>query len=120
MSGLSEAQQRMRSAGVPDTAIDVFTHFYEQLRSGATGMIPEADVKPLTDVVRAADLNVDSAVQRDAAAVTAIIKLNGGLGTSMGMPRAKSLLHVRAVRTLWAIIVRHAQDVRRGLGPSLP
>lgn len=110
----------MRSAGVPDTAIDVFTHFYEQLRSGATGMIPEADVEPLTDVVRAADLNVDSAIQRDAAAVTAIIKLNGGLGTSMGMHRAKSLLHVRDDRTFLDMIVGQVQAVRRDLGVSLP
>src|SRR5699024_9182751 len=120
MSGLSEAQQRMRSAGVPDTAIDVFTHFYEQLSSGDTGMIPEADVEPLPDVVRAADLNVESAFQRDAAAVTAIITLNGGRRKSFSMHRCRWLLHVRGDRTFLDMIVGQVQAVRRDLGVSLP
>lgn len=120
MSGLSEAQERMRSAGVPDAAIHVFTHYYEQLRAGVTGMIPETDVEPLTDVVRAQDLDVGPAEQRDAAAVTAVIKLNGGLGTSMGMHRAKSLLHVREDRTFLDMIVAQVQAIRRDLGVRLP
>ena len=40
-----------------------------------------------------------------------MIKLNGGLGTSMGMTRAKSLLEVKDGLTFLDIIVRQAQQL---------
>ena len=111
----------MTDAGVPQRAIDVFTSFYSQLEGGATGMIAEAGVEPLTDLVRASELaaspNGDGA---GAVASTAVIKLNGGLGTSMGMDRAKSLLPVRADLTFLDIIVGQVQHVRRTHDVALP
>ena len=58
-----------------------FRHYYEQLAAGESGLIPESDIEPVDDVQDAealpeADAPLDQAV---------IIKLNGGLGTSMGM-----------------------------------
>ncbi|MFZ0141874.1 MAG: UTP--glucose-1-phosphate uridylyltransferase [Aeromicrobium sp.] len=119
VSGLASAQQKMTDAGVPQRAIDVFTSFYSQLEGGATGMIAEADVEPLTDLERAAELELDEAGS-DAVATTAVIKLNGGLGTSMGMDRAKSLLPVRADLTFLDIIVGQVEHVRRTHDVSLP
>src|SRR5690606_39392344 len=89
--GLAQSTDRMRDAGVAPAAVDVFARFYRLLESGATGMIPEADVEPLTDVTHRDDLHVPDDTARDALRRTAVIKLNGGLGTSMGMDRAKSL-----------------------------
>ncbi len=109
----------MTDAGVPQRAIDVFTSFYSQLEGGATGMIAEADVEPLTDLERAAELELDEAGS-DAVATTAVIKLNGGLGTSMGMDRAKSLLPVRADLTFLDIIVGQVEHVRRTHDVALP
>ena len=109
----------MTDAGVPQRAIDVFTSFYSQLEGGATGMIAEADVEPLTDLERAAELELDDAGS-DAVATTAVIKLNGGLGTSMGMDRAKSLLPVRADLTFLDIIVGQVEHVRRTHDVALP
>ncbi|ROS74473.1 UTP--glucose-1-phosphate uridylyltransferase [Cellulomonas sp. PhB143] len=94
-AGLEHARRKMRDAGVADAAVDVFSRFYDLLASGQTGTIAEADVDPLTDVPRRADLETDPDAARGALAATAIVKLNGGLGTSMGMDRAKSLLTVR-------------------------
>jgi UTP--glucose-1-phosphate uridylyltransferase len=116
---LAEAQQKMTDAGVPQRAIDVFTSFYSQLEGGATGMIAEADVEPLTDLERASELALDDA-GADAVASTAVIKLNGGLGTSMGMDRAKSLLPVRADLTFLDVIVGQVQHMRRSHGARLP
>ncbi|MBK5217899.1 MAG: UTP--glucose-1-phosphate uridylyltransferase, partial [Propionibacteriales bacterium] len=118
--GLAQAQQRMLDGGVHQRAIDVFSHYYGQLESGATGMISEADIDPLGDVSHASELVVGLEEQREAAAVTAIIKLNGGLGTSMGMDRAKSLLTVRPELTFLDVIVGQVQSVRRELGVPLP
>ncbi|WP_229054936.1 UTP--glucose-1-phosphate uridylyltransferase [Aeromicrobium sp. Leaf350] len=110
----------MSDAGVPQQAIDVFTHYYDQLQAGATGMIPEADVEPLTGIERAATLEVDPEAVRTAADATVVIKLNGGLGTSMGMDRAKSLLPVRRGMTFLDIIVGQVEHVRKAYDVRLP
>ncbi len=107
----------MSDAGVPQRAIDVFTTFYGQLEEGATGMIAEADVDPLTDLDRAGDLDAGDG---DAVATTAVIKLNGGLGTSMGMDRAKSLLPVRGDQSFLDVIVGQVQHVRRTHDVRMP
>lgn len=123
LSALEHATQKMRDAGVPDQAIEVFAHYYGELVDGATGMIPEDSVTALTDVVRAdeqvsAYAGTDAA--RAAAAQTAVIKLNGGLGTTMGMERAKSLVAVRDGQSFLDIIVAQVKHVRDSLGVSLP
>lgn len=120
MTGLALAQQKMRDAGVAATAIDVFTRFYGLLESGSTGLVHEADVDPLRDVPRLDALSVDDAAAADALARTVVIKLNGGLGTSMGMDRAKSLLPVRGSRTFLDVIVDQVLAARRATGARLP
>ncbi|SDS52943.1 UTP--glucose-1-phosphate uridylyltransferase [Paraoerskovia marina] len=124
--GLDHARTKMSDAGVHPTAIDVFSRFYDLLEAGQTGTIPESTVSPLTDVPRHADLDVDPEVARDALASTAIIKLNGGLGTSMGMDRAKSLLTVREdgpdgrSLSFLDVIVGQVRAARRATGAPLP
>ena len=110
--GLAQAREKMTEAGVASQAVDVFAHYYEQLESGATGVVREADIDPLPEVPRLADLDVSDDDARAALDATAIIKLNGGLGTSMGMDRAKSLLQVRGDRTFLDVIVEQVRSVR--------
>ncbi len=118
--GLARAQQKMEAAGVPRTAIDVFTRFYGLLESGETGTIAERDVEPVRDIPQLADLDGDEAAGREALALTAVIKLNGGLGTSMGMEQAKSLLRVRGEQTFLDVIVRQVLATRAASGARLP
>ncbi len=118
--GLRAAQRKMSAAGVEQTAIDVFSHYYAQLESGATGMIGEDDILPLDDPPALAELAVSSEQARDALSKTAIVKLNGGLGTSMGMDRAKSLLPVRGSRTFLDLVVAQVQAARAEYGAALP
>ena len=120
MDGLSQAQQRMSDAGVPQRAIDVFSSFYDQLEQGATGMIPEAEVDPLVDIDHAGAITPSDEELRAAAAVTAVIKLNGGLGTSMGLDRAKTLLPVRPDLTFLDVIAGQVLALREELGVELP
>jgi UTP--glucose-1-phosphate uridylyltransferase len=120
VSGLTQAQQRMSDAGVPQRAIDVFSSFYAQLEEGATGMIPEADVDPLTDIDHAGTIALSDEECRAAAAVTAVIKLNGGLGTSMGLDRAKTLLPVRPDLTFLDVIAGQVLTLREELGVRMP
>lgn len=119
-AGMAQARQRMLDGGVHQRAVDVFSHYYGQLESGATGMIAEADIDPLERVSQRSELVVGPEAQREAAGATVIIKLNGGLGTSMGMDSAKSLLKVRPDLTFLDVIVGQVQCVRRRLGVPLP
>jgi len=118
--GLAQAQRKMTDGGVDPTAIDVFTRFYGLLESGETGVIPERDVEPLVDVPHLADLDVAPDVAREALGATAVIKLNGGLGTSMGMDRAKSLLRVRGDETFLDVIAGQVLAARAATGAWLP
>ena len=60
---------------------------------GATGIIPEDSITPVDSLVNAGELKIDE----DLALLskTVVLKLNGGLGTGMGLDKAKSLLKVK-------------------------
>ncbi|PKQ19061.1 MAG: UTP--glucose-1-phosphate uridylyltransferase, partial [Actinobacteria bacterium HGW-Actinobacteria-8] len=118
--GLTAAQAKMREAGVSQAAIDVFSHYYGKLEAGATGLILEETIEPLTDPVHLDGVTVDDDAAKAALAKTAIVKLNGGLGTSMGMDRAKSLLPVRGKQTFLDVIVGQVQKGRATTGAPLP
>jgi UTP--glucose-1-phosphate uridylyltransferase len=123
--GLELAQEKMRTAGVAPAAIDVFTRFYGLLTEGASGYVREDDVEPLTGLTRAADLDVDAEAAAEALGRTALIKLNGGLGTSMGMDQAKSLLEVRTDAageslSFLDVIVGQVRAARKATGARLP
>lgn len=118
--GLISAQAKMAAAGVDQTAIDVFSHYFSELEAGATGLIREDTIEPLTDPPLLTDVDVDEEAAREAFAKTAIIRLNGGLGTSMGMDKAKSLLPVRDGKSFLDLIVEQVQHARAATGARLP
>lgn len=120
VSGLEKAQRRMSEQGVADTAVRVFTSLYEQMQAGSDGYIRESEVEPLDDLAHVDRLDYSIEEQRAAAASTALIKLNGGLGTTMGMSRAKSLLEVRPGQNFLDIIVGQVKAVREQFGVELP
>ncbi|RCK70913.1 UTP--glucose-1-phosphate uridylyltransferase [Desertihabitans brevis] len=119
-AGLRQAQEKMKDAGVAQAAIDVFTHYYRQLEEGATGLIREDTIRPLTEVDQLSSTEVDPAAAREALSRTVVIKLNGGLGTSMGMDQAKSLLPVRDGRTFLDLIVEQVRRARAEHDVTLP
>lgn len=119
-SGLQAAQNKMRQAGVNEAAVKVFTHYYHQVEAGTTGLIPEETISPLVEVPRLEDIDISEEAERSALAKTVIIRLNGGLGTSMGMDRAKSLLPVRDGDSFLDIIVRQVLAARERYGARLP
>lgn len=118
--GLSLAQQKMRQAAVAEQAIDVFSHYYRALEKGATGLIPEETIEPLTQIDSIDDVEVSEDQGRAALSRTVMIKLNGGLGTSMGMDKAKSLLPVRDGRSFLDLLVGQVQAARTRYGVTLP
>ena len=80
---------KMRQRGCNTAAISAFKYNYEKLVSRANLMVPEADIAPVAELRHADALSAeDPALLR----LTVVLKLNGGLGTGMGLETAKSLL----------------------------
>src|SRR3989440_2317652 len=110
----------MRVAGVPDVAIATFAHYYRQLEEGASGLVPEGEIEPAASVPDAQALSEPSDGAREALDRTVVIKLNGGLGTSMGMTRAKSLLPVKDGLSFLDVIARQVLELRRRHDARVP
>jgi len=119
-AGLAAAQQKMADAGVAREAIEVFSHYYRLLEEGATGIIAEDSITPLENPPMLADIDVSDEDARQALGRTVIIKLNGGLGTSMGLDAAKTLLEVRDGKSFLDIIADQVLAARREYGVRLP
>ncbi|MGP5593966.1 UTP--glucose-1-phosphate uridylyltransferase [Brachybacterium alimentarium] len=120
IEGLAAAQQKMADDGVAQTAIDVFSHYYGQLEDGVTGSLPEDTIEPYLDPPKLEDVSIDPGHAKQVFDQLAIINLNGGLGTSMGLDQAKSLLSVREGKSFLDIIVEQVLAARRGTGSRLP
>src|SRR4029450_10902761 len=118
--GLKLAQDKMAAAGIHQQAIDVFTYYYRQLEEGVSGFILEDSIEPLLDPSMVSDTRVSEPDAASALEKTVIIKLNGGLGTSMGMEKAKSLLPVRKGKSFLDIIVDQVRAARVAYGIQLP
>ena len=103
---------RMAAEGLPQVFIDHFAHYYDKLIRGDDGLIRERDILPVESLDDAGQLPERlAAAGRAAVGRTVIIKLNGGLGTSMGLTGPKSLLVVKEGLTFLDIIARQAIDV---------
>jgi len=118
-TGLNRARDKMAAAGVDEVAIETFAHYFRLLEHGETGMIPESAIEPV-DMPALNDVEVSDEDAAAAIRTTAVIKLNGGLGTSMGMDRAKSLLCVRRGLSFLDIIARQVLHLRKEYDAPLP
>ncbi|GAA6526399.1 gephyrin-like molybdotransferase Glp [Intrasporangium sp. DVR] len=118
--GLALAVERMRARGMGPEAVTVFEHYYRQLEEGAQGTIPEDTIEPLADPQALGEVRVSDEDARRALRQTAVIKLNGGLGTSMGMSGAKSALEVKDGLTFLDIIAQQVLSLREQWDVELP
>ena len=109
----------MAREGIDPSATEAFCRRVADLAAGCTGMVPESAIDPYDVPAATADPG-DAAEARAALAVTAVIKLNGGLGTSMGLDRAKSLLPAREGLTFLDVIARQVLALRRAHDVRLP
>jgi UTP--glucose-1-phosphate uridylyltransferase len=100
---------RMRAEALPEIAIRTFAHYYTLLVEGSTGLIPEQSIAPVA-VLPDAEKFPQALVGVGQAALpkTVLLKLNGGLGTSMGLNKAKSLLIIKDDLSFLDIIAQQA------------
>ncbi len=108
----------MRDAGAHPEAIRAFESAYRRLDSEQATMLPSAELRPAADV--AALDQLPDADPSKALRDVALIKLNGGLATTMGLQQPKSLVQARDGRSFLEIIAGQTLALRRRFGVRLP
>ena len=109
----------MRAANCTANCIAAFLRSVCLVRQAGAGIIPEAAIAPVASLPRLEDLPQRS----DARFLEklAVIKLNGGLGTKMGLDFAKSLIRVKEADTFLDFIARQILWLReryQSTGPA--
>ena len=113
---------KMRADGAPEAAIDSFARMYRRRINGEPSTIAEADLFPVSpdSLPCLAELDRYAQEGKTALAKTAIIKLNGGLGTTMGLDGPKSLIMVKNGLSFLDVTVRQVGHLRDYLGITMP
>jgi UTP--glucose-1-phosphate uridylyltransferase len=113
-------EEKMRAAGLPPLAIETFRRYYEQLSRGDTGRLGAADIVPVERLPDSRALSGTAADGARALPRCVVIKLNGGLGTSMGMAQAKSLLPVKDGLSFLEITAKQTLHLHERHGGKTP
>ncbi len=106
----------MKAEGIQDIVIRTFTAYFDMLESGDTGKISKEQIHAPSRTNLVDYDAISNSQKQEMLKQTVVIKLNGGLGTSMGLSRAKSLLPVKGNMTFLDIIARHVLTVRAQSG----
>jgi UTP--glucose-1-phosphate uridylyltransferase len=115
--GLQAAEAKMREADQPEEAIRSFASAYQRLVGGESAMLPSAELEPAGDVDALDQLpDADPEVLDH----VAVIKLNGGLATTMGLRSPKSLVEVRDGKSFLDVIAGQTLALRKKHGVRLP
>lgn len=113
-------RERMRRINAPDLSVTAFLRHFRRLADGHRGLLDRNTIAPVDDVPEADTLGRFVPAGRAALKRALMIKLNGGLGTSMGLEKAKSLISVKNGRTFLDIAIGHVEAIRRETGVALP
>jgi UTP--glucose-1-phosphate uridylyltransferase len=103
---------KMKNEGLPSPVIDTFAHYYDEVLKGETGLIYGRDIRPVSSseietydkIIKYGQFGINVFPQ------TVRIVLNGGLGTSMGLTGAKSLIKIKDGMSFLDIIMRQAEN----------
>ena len=117
MNDFNAFEIKMRAAGMGDAPVRAFQRNYEALVRDETGMIPEDAIAPADSIASHESIRGGEA-EPALLGQSVVIKLNGGLGTSMGLQGPKSLLPVREGLTFLDLIVRQIIELRKSTGAA--
>jgi UDP-N-acetylglucosamine pyrophosphorylase len=111
-------QVKMKGKGIAPPTIRAFLNAVRRVAAGDEGLIREATIEPVENLTQleALPAKADAALLQQ----LAVIKLNGGLGTGMGLDRAKALLPVKGSDTFLDFIARQILRLRREQNSKQP
>lgn len=119
MGDFAAFEKKMAAAGMGDAVIRAFRRNYEALMRQETGMIPEASISPAEGLPSLEKISTTITADRSLISQAVVIKLNGGLGTGMGLQGPKSLLSVRDGVNFLDLMVRQILDLRKKSGANV-
>jgi len=119
MSNLDIFNHRIISANLGDEVITAFSYYFQKLEAGETGKLSEKEIKPPSEANIINYKDIEN-IKREPLDKLAVIKLNGGLGTSMGLTKAKTLLPVKGELTFLDIIANQILTLRESTNCAIP
>ncbi|MCB0332236.1 MAG: UTP--glucose-1-phosphate uridylyltransferase, partial [Bdellovibrionales bacterium] len=93
---------------------------FDQVVHGGTGLVPSSTLNPVEDLPTFESLTSFTRAGQEALSSLVVMKLNGGLGTSMGLDKAKSLLPAKKGQTFLDIICGQILDARKRFQADTP
>jgi len=119
MSEVERFVRKMEQEGIDAQTISIFRDYFQKLVKGEKGKLSGKDITtPKPEQI----MDYNNLSDRSQAALNnlAVVKLNGGLGTSMGLSKAKSLLPVKDGDTFLDIIAKQTIKTREKHAVELP
>jgi UDP-N-acetylglucosamine pyrophosphorylase len=118
---LTSISEKGRQHDLSEPALMAFLEAVKKVGAGESGQILESQIEPVSSL-----LHSDSLAQVDGSGIDplmkqlAVIKLNGGLGTGMGLAGPKSLLRVKGEDSFLDFIAKQIMGFRGRFGCRLP
>ena len=112
---------KAEAGGVRAAELAALRRRLRQLGEQQAGLLPGEALEPLADLPRLDELPGPAPGQaREVLGRLVIVKLDGGLGTSMGLSGPKSLLEVKPGASFLDVIARQVLALRERHGARLP
>ena len=112
---------KMSDGGAHPVELAAMRRRLAQLADPASGDVPGSVLSPVQDLPRLVELpDVGGEDARRVLDQFAVVKLNGGLGTSMGLTGPKSLLEVKPGHSFLDVIAQQVLSLRAKSGSRLP
>jgi UTP--glucose-1-phosphate uridylyltransferase len=118
-AALHQALDRLRADGAAPPVLAAFERRFAQLGDPDAGLLPGDVLEPVRDVPALDDLTADAEPEAILDRL-AVVKLNGGLGTSMGLRGPKSLVEVKPGHTFLDVIATQVAALRARHDARLP
>ena len=121
--GLSQAAGKMRRDGLPKSVVTNFERLFDAVIHGKTGIIPESEIEPVGEISCFSEItDCGDTISHGTSVLNqlVVIRLNGGLGTTMGLDRAKSLLQVKDGLSFNDVIARQIRVLSQRVGSAIP
>ena len=120
MANFQQFEQKMLRRGLSPAQICAFRRNYERFTGGERGLLSCKEIQPVPGLPCLDDLPVSNCSRDDLLNRLAVLKLNGGLGTSMGLQGPKSLVMLHEGHTFLDILVHQILHYRRDWGVRCP
>ncbi len=113
---------KMEEQSLPPIVVNLFKCYFSQLLYGSQGKLTRQEILPVEEREFESLESISEYKNRvdEAISELVVIKLNGGLGTSMGLEKAKSLIRVRADKSFLELIVDQINVLRDKYQTSIP